>query len=138
MNTGDVLFSLNLSDALSLASLSASLSHTKSEWITDQLEVNSISLIAEESTGNLISVESYPNPMTDFAQIEIQTFAKSYADMQIVDLSGKIFHKETRALQKGLNSLTLYPEEIGMTPGIYLLQVQIGEEMQVHKLIYSR
>ena len=138
VNTGDVLFSLNLSDALSLASLSASLSHTKSEWITDQLEVNSISLIAEESTGNLISVESYPNPMTDFAQIEIQTFAKSYADMQIVDLSGKIFHKETRALQKGLNSLTLYPEEIGMTPGIYLLQVQIGEEMQVHKLIYSR
>jgi len=119
-------------------SLSASLSSTRSEWITDQLEVSSVSLTIDEVSKNLISVESYPNPMTDYAQIEIQTSKKSSADIQIVDLSGKIYHKDTRALQKGMNSLILYPESMGMSPGIYLLQVQIGEEVQVHKLVYAR
>jgi len=138
VNEGDILFSLQLSDLSSLESLSASLSSTRSEWITDQLEVSSVSLTIDEVSKNLISVESYPNPMTDYAQIEIQTSKKSSADIQIVDLSGKIYHKDTRALQKGMNSLILYPESMGMSPGIYLLQVQIGEEVQVHKLVYAR
>ena len=138
VSKGDVLFSLRLSSQTSLAALFSAQSKSQSEWITDDLQVSAVSLEVEEASKRLVSIESYPNPMTDYAQVEIVTSSDSRADIQIVDLSGKVYHKDRRALQKGVNNLLLYPEEIGMSPGIYLFQVQIGEEVQVHKLVYAR
>jgi len=133
---GDVLFSISAEDISE--STIMKIATASSEWINADLSVEGVLMAKNQIDITLESFTSYPNPMADYTNVEIVVSKDLPANLQLVDLAGRVYHRETLALTKGPNNMTLYPEQLGMAPGVYLLQLEVGLETRVIKLVYAR
>ncbi|MEZ5197178.1 MAG: T9SS type A sorting domain-containing protein [Bacteroidales bacterium] len=84
---------------------------------------------AFEMTGPVIKsypkVKLYPNPTRDYVVVEILTGNVSGAEINIIDVQGKLVRVSEIPRKKQQNILSLK----GMNPGIYLVQVKYSGEI---------
>jgi len=81
--------------------------------------------------GEELDVTIFPNPSTSGAKISLQFSLETEANIQILDMSGKVVRKETI---KGANA-EISTE--GFSRGMYILQVESGSNKITKKLIVN-
>jgi hypothetical protein len=75
----------------------------------------------------------YPNPVADQLKISFYMPEKNNVDLRVVDLVGKTLTESERGLlNAGPQSLTMNTSEL--IPGIYLLEIKIGNELYTQKI----
>lgn len=78
----------------------------------------------------------YPNPVQDRLMINWPAETAGTAELRIIDLNGRQVKAQRMAVQNGPNLLQM--QVSGLTPGIYLLQVQQGKQVVTRKLTIAK
>lgn len=95
---------------------------------------NTISVNCAKEIENTVTV--VPNPIKNNFVVNITSTRIGTANMQIVDLSGKIVYTEIINLTKGSNML--FVNDAGLASGIYMLNIEsTTDRFHPVKLIYS-
>jgi len=88
-----------------------------------------------EASLELEDLMFFPNPNEGQFSLSFSTEAKGDLNIKVVDINGKVVHKES------FNNFTgKYNKEIDITEnskGIYFLIIQHGKDMAAHKIIYE-
>lgn len=107
----------------------------KKENAKEEEENGSSAAIASEREATL-SIQPvfrlYPNPVQDRLQISWPAQKAGTAEIRIIDLNGRQVKGERMAIQPGSNLLQM--QVGGLTPGVYLIQVQQGDQLVTKKL----
>ncbi len=75
----------------------------------------------------------YPNPAGNFVSIDIHTKAESKGQINVLDITGKIWSSQNMTLESGKNT---WFENTGNLPaGIYFIQVKCNEILVTKKLV---
>ncbi|HXB06039.1 MAG TPA: T9SS type A sorting domain-containing protein [Puia sp.] len=87
------------------------------------------------SNSNLaFEVRSVQNPFTDHLSLELTAPASGVANINLVDMYGRLLRRVHQTLTQGLNSLTIY--DLGpLPPGTYALQIQCGDQLVSKKIV---
>jgi hypothetical protein len=84
----------------------------------------------------LEKLKIYPNPVAEYALVEINTGFEGLANIQITDMSGKTVQAETQELTKEKNSFQI--DFTALNDGLYLLMVKTGYLIQTKKILVSK
>src|SRR5690606_29430881 len=77
----------------------------------------------------------YPNPFTDWVDVEFSSSSKENVVIQVMDLSGKVIYNEVYPVSEdGMYPLDM-PEQEKAEPGVYLLVIKQGKRVEVLRLI---
>jgi len=102
--------------------------HSVCLWAFNDCSKDSSCLVTTGIEGvSSLNVEIYPNPASDFLQVNNQS-DKNCA-MDLIDLSGKLMLSST--ITQGLNNISL--REFGS--GIYFIRLSQGSDIQFEKLV---
>src|SRR6202000_3333935 len=87
------------------------------------------------SNGQLsFQVRSALNPFVDHINLDLSVPTDGTATLTLIDLFGRVVHKERQAVSQGLNNLTLYG--VGNLPAAtYALLIQCGGQVGGAKLV---
>ncbi|RYY89795.1 MAG: T9SS type A sorting domain-containing protein [Chitinophagaceae bacterium] len=78
-----------------------------------------------EATGSLLEGGLYPSPATDKLQATLRSDRQQAAQLQILDVMGRVLQQRTLPLQEGTNAIQL---ELGQLPaGSYFLHIQLAD-----------
>ena len=91
-------------------------------------------VVAVKNILELLNIKFITNPFLDNIVIGINSNAKGYVTLSILDNSGKILRKEQRSLEKGFNNLSVNGLA-SLANGIYLLTLECYGEKLSFKLI---
>ena len=75
----------------------------------------------------------YPNPVTTYATIELESSISSDASIFVYDLSGRKALSLTKNVKKGINKIDL--NLVGLNNGSYIIQIIIGSDVYSQKFI---
>ncbi len=86
---------------------------------------------------NTFKISTYPNPFTDAALLEIENKETGLANIRWYNEAGQMVkEKSLGILIKGIHKIPIsVSERKKMSPGIYLLRVQIKNQVQTKKII---
>ncbi|MFP4459243.1 MAG: S8 family peptidase [Candidatus Zixiibacteriota bacterium] len=87
----------------------------------------------KEMPVNLSIGAVYPNPFNAAAAIEINMKEADNADLQILDLNGRVLATESHELSAGKNSISIPAD--GLDSGIYMVRVNTGKEVETRKMV---
>ncbi len=87
-----------------------------------------------EVAGNLISV--YPNPAKEMIQVGYQTNMEGAVEINVTDVTGKIYITVPATASTGLNSYQL--DISGLNSGMYFVQIKNGNKQVIDKFIVSK
>lgn len=90
-------------------------------------------LSVENIDGDNINTLIYPNPFTGNVNIEITSFKTSTTIVQLFDLNGRQILRKEFQINQGLSTVPI--ETIGLSNGIYLMTIIMGNELSSHKII---
>lgn len=78
----------------------------------------------------------YPNPVADYVNVTY-TMNNAYTEgtVSMYDLSGKNVYQKNIGNNFGFNNHVIDVRSLGLTPGVYMLRMQIGNNQSVQKLI---
>lgn len=89
----------------------------------------------EESSESNIEFQLYPNPSADQVALLLQVNENSVGNVQVFNLSGQLVEQVYEGrMQAGLQRLTIDPSD-KLVSGIYLVRIQLGNQMGYTKLI---
>lgn len=80
------------------------------------------------------SASVYPNPFTSQFRTEFASQINGQAQIEILDLQGRVVRSQATAVVNGLNTVELSSCE-SLETGVYFLRISVGGESQVVKLI---
>lgn len=80
------------------------------------------------------SLSLSPNPLTVASELRLELPYDVLITWQLHSIDGKRIHKATVPGKKGLNALAV-GQQLSLVPGVYLLKVQYGDQLQVLKLV---
>ena len=82
-----------------------------------------------------VSIESWPNPSRDSAQVRLGLGRSGAATVAVFDLLGRrvMTALETRQMEAGVHDLTLDTSDFA--PGVYLLRVEASEGNSTHSVV---
>ena len=104
--------------------------------IGNTIKYSSIINIPVNTTGKS-KVSVFPNPVKDILQIQVSAKTSSKIKIDIFELSGKLVFSSSTTVQKGNNVITL--DGLKNQPrGIYLAQVNIGDDIYREKILLTR
>lgn len=84
--------------------------------------------------GGLSVSSPYPNPFGNTTQIDLEMYLPAKVSYSVSNLTGKqMMSSDLGYLAAGRNQITI--SRAGLTTGMYLLKVQIGDQFFVNKLI---
>jgi hypothetical protein len=89
-----------------------------------------IPLNGEPAKQNEIKV--YPNPFVNTFYVNFQLEQDAGVQITLLDMNGAILQQHNRKLQKGEQNISLYAD---VTPGIYIIKVQAGTQVNTTKII---
>ncbi|MBN4081837.1 T9SS type A sorting domain-containing protein [bacterium AH-315-C07] len=120
--------------------LAALATNNNLEMIGDYVYTKTLKLSLDPSPGfmdqnpNLKKFNLYPNPASNFINIEFELAEQSIYEINIVDITGNIIWKK-RMSEKSTNhnESILLPHDI--SPGLYFVQLDIGSFRTMHKFI---
>ncbi len=78
-----------------------------------------------------------PNPASDKVTLLINTSFDAAASIAVTDISGRVLHRQTALLRKGINNTDL-PVIHKLSSGMYFVQVEIKNELFTRKLIIKK
>ncbi len=87
-----------------------------------ELSLSTASLGIDGSGTGYPAINIFPNPVTDLAQVEVESMNDGDIDVRIIDLTGKMILAKQYSIKAGRNLFTLHLPA-GMQPGIYILDV---------------
>lgn len=92
-------------------------------------------LCIDENFGYYATI-AYPNPFTDFLNIDFYLTKDESIAVSLFDINGKLVSNyENKSVPKGFFPLTYkIPNQI-LSAGVYILQIEIGTERMIKKLI---
>ncbi len=100
---------------------------------TTSLALNESATGINESENNPIALSVFPNPAHDIINIKYQSLNKANASIRLVSLDGKtVSVLSNNNIGNGDQNITLPTPE---KSGIYFLEVKVGEETTVQKLV---
>lgn len=79
------------------------------------------------------ALTAYPNPATDFVNVEFSSNMKSDYRVMLTDLSGRIINVVTGESAEGLNKVALQVSDLNA--GMYLITVDHGSDRQTLRLM---
>jgi hypothetical protein len=81
------------------------------------------------------TLKLYPNPVIDYATVEIKTDASKDVSIHVFDLNGRLMLSESKRMQKGMNKASL--DLRGFKKGTYIVRMQNGNEVLSQKFIVN-
>lgn len=104
----------------------------------DDEESSSAAIASEmESGAQLMPLfKIYPNPVQDRLLITWPAQKAGSAEIRIIDLNGRQVKGQRMAVQNGTNQLQM--QVGGLTPGVYFLQIQQGNQLVTRKLTIAK
>ena len=89
------------------------------------------------STGDVVSIDLYPNPANDIFTLKVNNVSKNEtATLRIVDLMGKVIMTNKLALQEG--STTITQNVSNLATGTYLTIVQFEDGSRITNKLFLR
>lgn len=79
------------------------------------------------------SLQVYPNPANDYAQITFSNEKPENVSLQVIDYTGKVVMEKDYGVLTGANTLPMNLSNLAS--GIYMIQVQIGQTIETSQLI---
>jgi len=79
------------------------------------------------------NINIYPNPITTYATIELESYLNSSASIFVYDLAGRKVLSLTNNVKKGMNKIDL--DLSSLNNGSYFIQVIIGSDVYSQKFI---
>jgi hypothetical protein len=95
-----------------------------SDMALDGIRVDNLSGVEETVATNQLNV--YPNPAQNEIRVTYNAAAGSEAVIYITDLSGRVISSET--VQAGANGINATMNISGLAAGLYMIQLQQGNE----------
>ncbi|MEP7195509.1 MAG: T9SS type A sorting domain-containing protein [Saprospiraceae bacterium] len=87
-----------------------------------------------EQTNDFIVMQNEPNPWKQSTTIGMILPNKGDVMLTIYDLSGRVFYRSTKSLEKGYNEWQLGRTEI-LSPGVYYYQVDYDTNTKTNKMV---
>jgi hypothetical protein len=79
----------------------------------------------------------FPNPAVNYTNVQVNATARGAAELQLIDNSGKIIAQMEKAVQPGVNQITL--NDLKAWPaGIYTVRVILNKNVLVTQLVINR
>jgi predicted helicase len=94
-----------------------------------------IRLIISDRIKNYITV--IPNPINDWAQLNINSVTNSLADIYVYNINGEKIYSKHVSVQQGGNNFDL-SEVLDWPRGVYQMRVQLRNEIFFKKIIVAR
>lgn len=107
-------------------------SYGEVEDYTVNLKVAGTLISGESSVRDL---EVYPNPFNGYLFMDYESATDREITVSILDLMGRTQHSSIHQVLKGKNTLEISSENLA--PASYLVKVENGEEVKIHKVIKS-
>lgn len=131
----EALFSVQINQS---TDLSISSEVMKSEmYLGEELKVASIELngsdLNELKESNSLKV--FPNPSNETFTIQATSQTTGLGEIVIHDLSGQLIYSKYVDLENGAWSQNYASEQLGMTAGVYIIELKTSEETQTIKLV---
>ena len=82
---------------------------------------------------SLSKVSIYPNPVRDHFTVDIDNDFAGMMNIQVIDISGKV--SLTQMLAKSGQRSQVNISASALTPGIYMVRIQMGSKVEVKKLL---
>ena len=89
--------------------------------------------IQDQSQVKMLEVSLKPNPASDHAQLSFNCETKSYAEVQVQDVNGKLIQTVFVDAEQGANEIDFQTES--WKPGMYFVYVQKGTETAMAKIV---
>ncbi len=110
------------------------------DWTTKRLtwldaNINDIVTAVEENpSGKVLSAVAFPNPFSDQLELDYEISKPGMVAIDVLDITGsKIEEFERKYVESGKHQVTLHRP--ALNPGIYLLRVNFGNEVQFLKIM---
>ncbi|OFY94957.1 MAG: hypothetical protein A3K10_01980 [Bacteroidetes bacterium RIFCSPLOWO2_12_FULL_31_6] len=88
-----------------------------------------------ETTNNAYQLSVYPNPFTDNINVSYKLNVNANVYLKLMDVTGRIIYSSSPQNQNtGIHSLEINAAT-NLAPGIYLLEMNIGGESNVYRLM---
>lgn len=94
-------------------------------------EIKELVMFGEEFVGMEVS----PNPAQNKINVKVNALQDGEFSLSIVDVQGKLIMKKRVAMVEGINHLRVDLEENKLPAGLYLLTVEMGQNMYQQKII---
>jgi hypothetical protein len=92
------------------------------------------SIASPEEETSLTQVAAYPNPATDFVDIRFGSEFEGEVNVQLIDLSGRVLHRET-VNTTNLNATRIDLRDKAMINGMYVIRLDNGQTQKSIKLL---
>ncbi len=89
-----------------------------------------------EAGAPIAAMYSIPNPTSGFAQIQVSSAQTGAFDFRVMDMTGRVVHRERVLIYQGDN--TLHFDGSTLPAGMYLYSLSNGAEAVTQKLVISR
>ena len=100
---------------------------------TDQSTINPIEFkIKSKASSEYFSV--YPNPFSEFINVNIKSEKENHGELRITDLTGKIIFKQRINIQKGTQSFILSKDKF-RSAGMYFISLSADETIFQSKVL---
>lgn len=86
----------------------------------------------EETTKQILSLQTYPNPTTDFLNIELEVNERQIVEIQLINIVGSVLQEKQIEMYTGTNNITW--DVSRLYSGVYYLSVQVGDEILARKI----
>jgi hypothetical protein len=84
-----------------------------------------------EMNGAIADIAIYPNPVSDFLNIDIRSEGRDEATVSLIDISGRVVYNGSITGHK-----TIDLKELKLNPGLVFIRAEIGHRVVSKKLIY--
>jgi hypothetical protein len=81
-------------------------------------------------------MEVYPNPANEYINIAFDVLQKGNAEIQILDLQGRLINKKIMGIGEGVNVMAM--DVSGYTPGVYMVRILVDGKRMNKKIILQR
>jgi len=100
----------------------------------------STSTSPESNASNTPDLENFPNPSGDMVYVSYKLHERSTINLSILDAKGKVIHRIIRNEKRGYGKYVekIDPGKLGITPGIYLLQLEVDGSVKTVKQVIVR
>ncbi|MBL4654209.1 MAG: T9SS type A sorting domain-containing protein [Bacteroidia bacterium] len=78
----------------------------------------------------------YPNPATEFINIEFANETTNILELSLVDITGKVLYSESNIRE--LKKYTINLEKLGITQGIYFIQLETNQATSMQKIVIAK
>ncbi|GAB4376822.1 MAG: hypothetical protein Kow0075_04410 [Salibacteraceae bacterium] len=85
------------------------------------------------SANAIAGIKVYPNPVRDFANMQIESAFTGKAEIQIFDINGTLVRTKTERLNRGTNQVSL--NVTGLRSGNYIVAIDAGGQRSVSRFI---